>query len=326
MQLIRSLSPVALASLAATALSSSGCAVEPDAIDTGVSIPLTTTTPNGAVYRLTGATFNFTGPDTRSVTSTGDEPAIDVALSPGSYQLELAAGWRMERLEPDGIARPVDATLVSQSVQQVTVLPGTLSQAYYQFLLAAEGGNGSVSISFGVTEAATLTGTLTLAPVGCDPATCGLARTVVTQIAFPPLRAQPVSTDAFELWLEGSGAVFTIYGDAPGTTTQQLAGSAVLMKLRRAGVTAPDELQELSIGIGNQASDGSTIDITIGPARVANGVDVDGFPLAPSELSFDAPVLVRNVSTTGGVFELQGTASLTYRSPTACGPEGCGTP
>ena len=326
MQLIRSLSRVALASFTASALSASGCAVEPDAIDTGVSIPLTTTSPSGAVYRLTGATFNFVGPDIQSVSSSGDEPAIDVELSPGLYELELAAGWSMERLEPNGGARPVEATLVSQARQQVTVLPGTLSQAYFQFLLAAEGGNGSVSISFGVTEAATMTGTLRLAPVGCEPATCGAATTVVTQIAFPPLQARPVVTDALELWLEGSGAVFTIYGNAPGTTTQQLAGSTILMKLRRDGVDLPGNLQDLSISIGNLADDGSAIEIGIGPAGVTNGFDVDGFPLAPSELSFEAPVVVRNVSATGGTFEMQGIANFTYRAPTACGAEGCGTP
>jgi hypothetical protein len=320
MHILRPLSRANIVVLVTSILT--GCAVTPDDIDTGVSIPLTTTSASGATYRLTNATFNFTGPETLSVPTSGDEPSLEVALSPGSYQLELAAGWRLELIE-GGMARPVDALLVSQAVQRIDVLPGSLSQAYYQFLLSAEG-SGSVSISFGVTEASTLTGTLEYTVAGCDPTTCPPPSTVVTQIAFPPLVAQQVSSDARELWLNGSGAVLTVYGDSPDTAMQQLTGSSIEMRLRSA---SPDLAQELSIGLEN-AVNGVTIDIAIGPTSVTNGIGADGFPLAPTELAFQGPLAVHQIAPTGEVYDLVGTATMTYRAPSTCTPNGggCGTP
>jgi hypothetical protein len=322
MHLIRPLARIALASL--TLSLAAGCAVEPDDIDTGVSIPLTTTTPNGTTYRLSNATFNFTGPEARSVTSSGDETALDVALSPGSYLLELAAGWRMERLQ-NGVPQPVDAALVSQAVQQVTVLPGSVSQAYYQFLLAAEGGSGSVTISFGVTEAATLTGTLSVADPTCDPTTgCAPTISLVTQIAFPPLAPESIATDALELHLTGGGTVFDFFDDSLASAAEQLAGSPISMILRRGRTDLPDQPQQLSIDIG---SDTAPLRFAIGPAQVVNSIRPDGFPAVPTELTFEAPLVVRNL-TGGQTVEAQGTASLTYHSPIACTPNGsgCGTP
>jgi hypothetical protein len=317
MHILRPLSRAAMVALVTSALAA--CAVTPDDIDTGVSIPLTTTTPSGATYRLSNATFNFTGPEALSVPS-GNEATLDVALTPGTYQLELAAGWRMERID-GGAVQPVDAVLVSQAVQQVAVLPGSLSQAYYQFLLSADGSNGSVSISFGVTEASTLTGTLDFVQVGCDPATnCAPPSTVVTQIAFAPLAAERATTDTRELVLRGSGAVMNVYGDAPGSL-QQIAGSSIEMRLR--GGT-PGAVQELSVDIQAEVA-GAAIHFAIGPTPVQVGIDSEGFPAEPTELTFEAPLLIDILPTAQ---QLQGTASLTYRKPATCTPDGtgCGTP
>jgi hypothetical protein len=320
MHILRPLSRTAMVALVTSALTA--CAVAPDDIDTGVSIPLTTTTPSGATYRLTNATFNFTGPEALSVSSAGDEPSLEVELAPGAYLLELAAGWRMERID-GGAAQPVDAMLVSQPVQQVTVLPGGLSQAYYQFLLSGDD-SGSVSISFGVTEASTLTGTLEYTLAGCDPTTCAPPTTVVTQIAFPPLAAERVASDVPELWLRGSGAILTTYGDSEGNPGGQLTGSSILMRLRGA---LPGGQQELSISLENE-TDAWTIDLAIGPTSVQNGVDAQGYPLAPGELPFEAPLSIHEVLSTGEAYDLTGSVSMTYRAPSACTPDGsgCGTP
>jgi len=320
MHTVRPLPRTAMVALVTSILA--GCAVTPDDIDTGVSIPLTTTTQSGATYRLSNATFNFSGPDTLSVPSSGDEASLEVGLAPGSYRLELAAGWRMERID-GGAARPVDAVLVSQAVQQIDVLPGSLSQAYYQFLLAADD-SGSVSISFGVTEASTLTGTLTYNVANCDPTSCPPQATVVTQIAFPPPAAERVASDVRELQLQGTGAVLTVYGDAAGTPTTAATGYSILMRLRGA---LPGQQQELSIGLENVVQ-GQAIQIAMGPTAVQNGVDSEGYPLAPAELAFQAPLSVHAVLPTGEAFDLVGTANMTYRAPSACSPNGtgCGTP
>ncbi len=323
MRFVRPLSRATLVALVTSAFAA--CAVDADDIDTGVSIPLTTTTPLGNTYRLSNATFTFTGPESLTVSS-GDEATLEVALTPGSYQLELATGWRMERLV-NGAAQPVDAVLVSQPVQQISVQPGALTQAYYQFLLSAEGGSGSVSISFGVTEAATLSGTLNVSLPGCDPATNCPAVPVVAQFAFPPLVPEPSTTDVRQLLLRGSGVVATFYTDTASTAGDQLAGASVLMQLRAGDVTVPTGLQQLTLAIANQVG-GVQVGISVGPATVQNGLDATGFPAVPSELTFDAPFTARFLDGNNLPVDLQGTSSFTYRAPSACSPDGtgCGNP
>jgi hypothetical protein len=115
------------------------CAAEPA---TGVvQMSLTGEAPSGTRYRLRDADLVVAGAGRPRVLHTEDDPdraAIAVPLPPGTYTLELAAGWFLERQSADGSHQAVAATLTSAMPLAFSIGPGMQTLVTLRFLVGAE--------------------------------------------------------------------------------------------------------------------------------------------------------------------------------------------
>src|SRR5262249_24095490 len=157
-----------------------------------------------SAYRLVGASFTFDGPDTVTVAGEPDDPSVTAPLTPGIYLVSLARGWTMEHVRSDGTTEPIQAVLASEGTQRVEVCQGSMSYAYYQFLL--EGAQGTGRVTFGIAQPAVLRGSMTLTtstvPSGTDPFAADLNAEILTQIDLPLSYAGPYSDANFgKAWL-----------------------------------------------------------------------------------------------------------------------------
>ncbi len=129
--------------------SASACVLEAEP-ESGVgSLQLALTSESSGVsYRLTDARFALTGPETKGFASS-DEPVVNVALTPGSYMLELLEGYRLVRAD-DPQGEGVSARLLSENPVPLLVEPGVTTEVTLRFELAdgtqVSNQRGSVSV------------------------------------------------------------------------------------------------------------------------------------------------------------------------------------
>lgn len=119
-----------------------------------LQLPLVSTSPDGKVYRLMGATFNITGTQTVTVTDTAAD-TVAVTLQAGTYSIELASGWRLERADAPGTA--VTATLLSPNPLPFFVKKDETTQVRFLFKLP---GDGTADVGIHVDSGGWFTGTL----------------------------------------------------------------------------------------------------------------------------------------------------------------------
>src|SRR5688572_4483838 len=119
---------------ATTALGLAACATEET---TGqVELSLTGTSASGTIYRLRDAELTITGAGSNLVRRTEDDPTrivINQRLDIGNYDLRVAAGWRLERIRPDGFADTVEATLISPDPLPFTITAETFTPVILRF-------------------------------------------------------------------------------------------------------------------------------------------------------------------------------------------------
>jgi hypothetical protein len=107
-----------------------------------LSLPLVAYGPSGVQYRLS-ADFHYYGWDYQGEEdtiqgsfSTSDYPddaeSITLDLPRGDYELYLEDGWQLEKIV-DGVAEPVEATLLSSRYQYVYIYPHSTSWVEFQF-------------------------------------------------------------------------------------------------------------------------------------------------------------------------------------------------
>ncbi|AKJ00496.1 putative lipoprotein [Archangium gephyra] len=101
-----------------------------------LQLPLSTPGADGKVYRLVGATFHITGTQTVTVSDTAAD-TVQTTLQAGSYTIELASGWTMERADAPGVAVP--ATLRSPNPLPFFVKKNETTQVRFLFKLPGEG-------------------------------------------------------------------------------------------------------------------------------------------------------------------------------------------
>jgi hypothetical protein len=112
---------------------------------------------SGTAYRLRDAVLTVDGPGGARVFRTEDDlerTHIRERVPSGEYTLQLADGWRLEKLVADG-ARPVEAELLSPQPLAFQVDAGALASVLLRFRAGAEEvdiGNGDYEISIGVEE------------------------------------------------------------------------------------------------------------------------------------------------------------------------------
>jgi hypothetical protein len=119
-----------------------------------LQLPLVSSTADGTAYRLVGATFNITGTQTVTLTDTSTD-TVGTPLLAGTYSIELAGGWTMERVGAPGTAVP--ATLVSPNPLPFVVTKGALTVVRFQFKLP---GTGGADVGIVVDSGGWLAGTL----------------------------------------------------------------------------------------------------------------------------------------------------------------------
>lgn len=144
-----------------------------ESVATGtIALPLVTDGASGVSYRLRGASFTISpyyyyygmgvagaagagnrAPIIVSSESNLNASTIDVEVESGSYNIGLASGWRMEKVEA-GVATPVEAQLLSAQTQWLSVGAHSTSWVQYQFGIGTRAVwfNGEVNIDMTVHE------------------------------------------------------------------------------------------------------------------------------------------------------------------------------
>lgn len=125
-----------------------------DAAAGTLELPLTSPGPDGRTYRLVGATFTISGPQTVNVTDTSAD-TVSVPLAAGPYTVQLAGEWHLERTDAPGQAVP--ATLVSPNPLAIVVDEAQVRTVRFLFKVAAE---GSADVGITVDSGGWITGTL----------------------------------------------------------------------------------------------------------------------------------------------------------------------
>jgi hypothetical protein len=124
--------------------------VESQAETSSIQLALSTLTPSGNTYRLGPASFDISGPVTRSVEVTGEESELYVPVDPGEYEVTLQPGWVLRLMKPFLGPMPTVATLVSPEVQSVRVEPFQVAPVLFAFHLGESGIDIGISVEEGV--------------------------------------------------------------------------------------------------------------------------------------------------------------------------------
>ncbi|MCP3974407.1 MAG: hypothetical protein GY720_07935, partial [bacterium] len=96
-------------------------------------MPLSTWSNAGNRYRLVG-TFDITGPETTSTSTTGDEPELSVDLTIGDYTILLTSGWQLYEVAEDGSAALASsAVITSDNPQSFTITNQTITPILFTF-------------------------------------------------------------------------------------------------------------------------------------------------------------------------------------------------
>lgn len=101
-----------------------------------VSLQLVGQSPSGTVYRLRDAVVAVDGPAYSETWDTEDDPdrtSLSADVDVGEYEVELAEGWRLERLAPPEPPVTVDATLLSDNPLAFAVSAGARTRVPLRF-------------------------------------------------------------------------------------------------------------------------------------------------------------------------------------------------
>jgi hypothetical protein len=138
------------------------------------SLYLPLVTPDAVKYRLRDALFEIArgGAVIASLDSDADPDAqaLTAELNPGQYQVTLAGGWLLERLETNGSATPVRAALISANPAFFSVRNGRVTNVAFTFTTSSGTvtfGEGSVGVRIGVADSASLTSCDIANQAGC---------------------------------------------------------------------------------------------------------------------------------------------------------------
>ena len=128
-----------------------------------LQLPLTSAGPEGKTYKLVGASFEITGPQTVSLTDTSAD-MLTVPLTVGTYAIQLGGTYHLENANAPGTTVP--AQLISPTTLTFDVTKDTATQVRFQFKLA---GSGTADVGFSVDKGGYLSGTFHVAEVNAPP-------------------------------------------------------------------------------------------------------------------------------------------------------------
>lgn len=282
---------LALAVVGAAALGAAGCA-DPSSQPQGelgtLQVPLTSTSGDGTIYRLSSATFDITSPSGLTVIDGNPAlPSITVELAPGLASIALRPDWVLTRSTDGGSTfQQVSALLGTSNPLAFRILADTAQTLSFHFLVRNP--NGEVTVRFGVDDSPRqLAGGVRFnsasAPGG--PPTGALAPYVNARLDFSTyftLDAAPahaVEPDGSKSSIYSSSSFATeFYNDSFGylrdTVGPSLAGGFLEYK-----VTAKtDGTQEVSGAIYGYSGVGAELVLTPTTMQLPLALDAQGFP------------------------------------------------
>ncbi|WP_164001915.1 hypothetical protein [Pyxidicoccus caerfyrddinensis] len=131
---------------------------EPQAGEGVLQLPLTSTTSEGQRYRLVGATFAITGPQSVNITDTSPD-TVSVPLPAGAYSIRLEGQWHLERADAPG--QSVQASLISPNPMAFSLDEGQARAVRFIFKVP---GSATADVGISVDTAGWVTGTFDFAP------------------------------------------------------------------------------------------------------------------------------------------------------------------
>ncbi|WP_437284276.1 hypothetical protein [Sorangium sp. So ce406] len=140
---MRTLRQLFMGSVLAFAAVPVGCGPEApgdaeQASDVGsISLALLGNGSSGALYRLSNAWFDLSGPTDRRVGGDGDAAVVTEVLPVGRYEVRLDPGWIIERWTGSGY-EPVEAGLTSPNPLSVNVREASVSTAVFTFRVTGD--------------------------------------------------------------------------------------------------------------------------------------------------------------------------------------------
>jgi hypothetical protein len=291
-----------LLAIAASALLATACVAEEPG--SSIEIPLVQNASDGALYRLSNASFEVVGPDGTAQVVDGnvDAPSVTLELNPGRYTVRLVPGWTLERSLDGTTFEPLEAILGNQNPQTVRVFPDNAQQVVFRFYV--RDAQGMLTIGFGVVpDPQQLLGTLSF-----TQATGLLAnyagKSVSYSIYFDPTQqSTDVAPDGTKRRHYAATQIAVEFFDDPvGLFTGPLGalgpGGSLDMSVR----AASDGSQTVEGTVVNAAGN----PLTFGPAAVSVGLDSNGFP---NDAAFS---VVAPFSLTGSQSTASGTTTVNH--------------
>lgn len=119
-----------------------------------LELPLVSTTSAGRGYKLVGATFAITGPQSATITDTSSD-SVSLPLIAGTYSIKMEGEWHVERTDAPGV--PVPVTLVSPNPMSFTLGEGESRPVRFLFKVPED---GTADVGIRVDHGGWISGTL----------------------------------------------------------------------------------------------------------------------------------------------------------------------
>lgn len=281
----------ALVLAAAVAVLGAGCAdsaSQPQGERGTVQVPLTTTTGDGTIYRLSSATFDINGPSGVTVVDGNPAvPSITVQLPPGLASINLRPNWVLTRSTDGGSSfQQVSALLGTANPLSFRVLADTAQTLSFHFLVRDP--NGQLTVRFGVDDSPRqLAGGFRFnsasAPSG--PPTGALAPYVNARLDFSTYftldapAAHVVEADGAKSSVYSSSNFATeFYNDSLGYLRDQVGPSLTGGYLEYKVTAKTDGTQELSGYVYGYSNFGADLTLTPTTLQRPLALDAQGFP------------------------------------------------
>lgn len=267
-----------------------------------LQLPLVSSTADGKVYRLVGATFNIIGTQTVTLTDTSAD-TVQTTLTAGTYTIQLAGGWRMERADAPGTAVP--ATLMSPNPLPFSVTKDATTVVRFQFKLP---GDGTADVGIVVDKGGWLAGTLHFTELDGASESSEWAQLVGKDVPF--LISFPSATYNRESFreLDVETGLVTVQFGGPYSKLLERAAASMQGSWINFSLRAPGPANTLEFGGMFFYGPPGRFEFNLYPSGTFEGaVDGEGYP-AVRPFQFEAPmVYLRDSAGSGGV---RGTASV----------------
>ncbi len=273
-----------------------------------LQLPLTSSSPDGRYYRLMGATFTITGPQTVTLTDTSAD-IVHTTLMAGLYTVQLGGDWHLEAMDAPGTA--VQAQLLSPNPLPFSVTRGQLSQVRFQFKLP---GSGDADVGIKVDNGGWVAGTIQFTErerpaMGPSPFDELVGRSVPFLISF---ESSSLSREDFsgagKLLFVQSNSVTVQFGGEPSEQLERVAhamtGATLFFGLR---VESSGAIRFDGLRLRDYTS---SFELELTPSMPFQGaVDRDGYPAARA-FQFETTGMLRGIYGNDGYDGVRGPANV----------------